>query len=64
MVGPTSWTRPSEYVLKRDSLAEAAASSRVHAYNKLAARIEELGLPAAVDAKPVLDVSSFPSHPS
>ena len=46
------------------SLAEAVASSRVHVYNKLAARIEELGLPAAVDAKPVLDVSSFPSPPS
>ncbi|PIL30884.1 hypothetical protein GSI_07053 [Ganoderma sinense ZZ0214-1] len=32
-----------------------AASSRVAAYNKFVARIEELGLPAAVDAKPVLD---------
>ncbi|TBU26378.1 hypothetical protein BD311DRAFT_762796 [Dichomitus squalens] len=37
------------------SIDEATASSRVHAYNKLAARVEELGLQAAVDAKPILD---------
>ena len=43
-----------------DSFAAVAASSLVEAYNKFAARIEELGLPAAVDVKPILDVSSFP----
>ena len=43
-----------------DPFTAAAASSRVAAYNKFVARIEELGLPAAVDAMPVLDVSSFP----
>ena len=32
------------------------ASSRIAAYNRFAARIEELGLPAAVDAKPIVDV--------
>ncbi|OSD05776.1 hypothetical protein PYCCODRAFT_1443155 [Trametes coccinea BRFM310] len=32
-----------------------AASKRIAAYNKLASRIEELNLPPAVDAKPILD---------
>lgn len=36
------------------------ASRRVATYNRLAARIEELGLPAAVDAKPILDVRIVP----
>lgn len=36
-----------------------AASSRIAAYNKFVARVEELGLPAAVDAKPILDVRSL-----
>ncbi|KAI0719119.1 hypothetical protein C8T65DRAFT_636843 [Cerioporus squamosus] len=31
------------------------ASSRVAVYNKFVARVEELGLPAVVDAKPILD---------
>ncbi|KAI0757417.1 hypothetical protein C8Q80DRAFT_1133528 [Daedaleopsis nitida] len=37
------------------SIDVEAASLRVEAYNRLAARIEELGLPGAVDAKSVLD---------
>jgi tRNA nucleotidyltransferase (CCA-adding enzyme) len=32
------------------------ASARIRLYNRFMSRIEELGLPAAVDAKPVLDV--------
>ncbi|KAI0358943.1 poly A polymerase C-terminal region-like protein [Trametes cingulata] len=32
-----------------------AASKRIEVYNKFVARIEELELPAAVDAKPILD---------
>ncbi|CDO70920.1 hypothetical protein BN946_scf184829.g28 [Trametes cinnabarina] len=38
-----------------EHLNSEAASQRVAAYNKLASRIEELKLPPAVDAKPILD---------
>ena len=37
--------------------AVGAASARVAAYNKFVSRIDELDLPGAVDAKPILDVS-------
>ena len=37
--------------------AVGAASARVAAYNKFVSRIDELELPGAVDAKPILDVS-------
>ncbi|RPD81576.1 hypothetical protein L226DRAFT_527847 [Lentinus tigrinus ALCF2SS1-7] len=37
------------------SIDVEAASSTITAYNKFVTRVEELGLPAAVDAKPILD---------
>ncbi|RDX56319.1 hypothetical protein OH76DRAFT_1414683 [Lentinus brumalis] len=37
------------------SIDVEAASSRISAYNKFVARVEELDLPAVVDAKPILD---------
>jgi hypothetical protein len=35
------------------------ASTCVHLYNRFMSRIEELGLPPDVDAKPILDVCFF-----
>ncbi|GBE78504.1 CCA tRNA nucleotidyltransferase, mitochondrial [Sparassis crispa] len=41
--------------IERDEFDAEEATKRVIAYNELVARIEELKLPAAVDAKPILD---------